>query len=132
MKGTPYEMGYQQGALLRDDIRESVHYLFEVKGKELKVELGGVNLLKPKRIIQGIAAQQRKHVPERFFEEMQGIANGAGDGRAGHHRGQLHPLGTERPSQPLFLRFTTWLRFGVAWNWPLALSSTPGKELPRP
>src|SRR4051794_21117880 len=69
VKGTPYEMGYQQGALLRDDIRESIHYLFEVKGKELKVELGGVNLLKPKRIIQGIAAQQRKHVPERFFEE---------------------------------------------------------------
>src|SRR3954464_15494725 len=78
VKGTPYEMGYQQGALLRDDIRESVHYLFEVKGKELKVELGGVNLLKPKQIIQGIAAQQRKHVPERFFEEMQGIADGAG------------------------------------------------------
>src|SRR4051794_36631696 len=41
MKKTAYEMGYQQGALLRDDIRESVHYLFEVKGKELKVELGG-------------------------------------------------------------------------------------------
>src|SRR4051812_1436046 len=78
VKGTPYEMGYQQGALLRDDIRESIHYLFDVKGKELKVELGGVNLLKPRRIIQGIAAQQKKHVPERFFEEMQGIADGAG------------------------------------------------------
>ena len=34
LKGTPYEMGYQQGALLRDDIRENVHYLFDVKGKE--------------------------------------------------------------------------------------------------
>jgi hypothetical protein len=77
VKGTPYEIGYQQGALLREDIRENVHYLFEVKGKELKVELGGVNLLRPKRIIQGIAAQQKKHVPSRYFEEMQGIADGA-------------------------------------------------------
>jgi len=47
LKGTPYEMGYQQGALLRDDIRENVRYLFEVKGKELKVELGGIKLLTP-------------------------------------------------------------------------------------
>ena len=60
VRGTPYQMGYQQGALLRDDIREGVHYLFEVKGKEIKVELGGVKLLDPKRVISGIAAQQRK------------------------------------------------------------------------
>src|SRR5271166_3494983 len=78
LKGTPYEMGYQQGALLRDDIRENVHYLFDVKGKEIEVELGGVKLLDPKRVISGIAAQQRKYVPERFFDEMRGIADGAG------------------------------------------------------
>ncbi len=41
VKGEPYEMGYQQGALLRDDIRENVRFLFEVKAKELKVELAG-------------------------------------------------------------------------------------------
>jgi hypothetical protein len=78
LKGTPYEMGFQQGVLLRDDIRAGVHYLFDVKGKELKVELGGLKLLDPKRVISGIAAQQKKHVPPRFFEEMQGIADGAG------------------------------------------------------
>jgi hypothetical protein len=78
VKGSAYEMGYQQGALLREDIRENVHYLFEVKGKELKVEFAGLNLLNPKRAIAGIAASQKKHVPERFFQEMQGIADGAG------------------------------------------------------
>ena len=78
VKGTPYEMGYQQGALLRESIRENVRYLFEVKGKELKLEVGGIKLLDPKRVIGGIAAQQRKHVPGRFFEELQGIADGAG------------------------------------------------------
>ena len=71
-------MGYQHGALLRDDIRENVHYLFDVKGKELKVELGGMKLLDPQRVISGIAAQPKKYVPERFYEEMRGIADGAG------------------------------------------------------
>ena len=78
LRGTPYEIGYQQGALLRDDIRENVHFLFDVKSKEMKVELGGVTLLDPRRVIAGIVAQQRKYVPERFFEEMRGIADGAG------------------------------------------------------
>jgi isopenicillin-N N-acyltransferase-like protein len=70
VKGEPYEMGYQQGALLRDDIRENVRFLFEVKAKDMKVELAGVKLLDPKRVIRGIVSQQRKFVPERFFDEM--------------------------------------------------------------
>lgn len=78
LKGTPYEMGFQQGALLRDDIRENVHYLFEVKGKELKVEVAGLKLLDPRRVIAGIAARQKKYVPERFFAELKGVADGAG------------------------------------------------------
>jgi len=78
VKGEPYEMGYQQGALLRDHIRENVRFLFDVKAKEMKVELGGIKLLDPKRVISGIVAQQRKHIPERFFDEMRGIADGSG------------------------------------------------------
>lgn len=78
VKGQPYEMGYQQGALLRDDIRENVRYLFEVKAKELKVELGGLKLLDAKQVIKGIASRQRKFIPQRFFDELQGIADGAG------------------------------------------------------
>src|SRR5262249_5581315 len=78
VKGDPYELGYQQGALLRDDIHELVHFLFDVKAKEMKIELGGLKLLDPRQVIKGIAARQRKHVPERFFEEMRGIADGAG------------------------------------------------------
>jgi isopenicillin-N N-acyltransferase-like protein len=78
VKGEPYEMGYQQGALLRDDIRENVRFLFEVKAKEATVEIGGVKVLDLKRAIQGIASRQRKFVPERFFDEMRGIADGAG------------------------------------------------------
>lgn len=78
VKGSPYEMGYQQGALLKEDIRELVRFLFDVKAKELKVEVAGMNLLSPKRVIQGIAATQKKYVPGRFHEELKGVADGAG------------------------------------------------------
>jgi hypothetical protein len=78
VKGTHYEMGFQQGALLRDDIRENVRFLFEVKAKEAKVEVGGVKLVDPKRVIGGIASQERKHIPERFFDELRGVADGSG------------------------------------------------------
>jgi hypothetical protein len=78
VKGSPYAMGYQQGSLLRDDIRENVHYLFDVKSKEMKVEMAGISLVDPKKMIAGIAATQKKFIPARFFEEMKGIADGAG------------------------------------------------------
>ena len=78
VKGSPYAMGYQQGALLRDDIRENVRYLFEEKAKEMKVEMAGLSLLSPKKVIAGISQTQKKYVPARFFEEMKGIADGAG------------------------------------------------------
>ncbi len=79
LKGTPYEMGYQQGALLKDDIKELVHFLFDVKAKELKIKVAGKEVQPNARaIIAGIAAGQKKFVPARFFEELKGVADGAG------------------------------------------------------
>jgi len=78
LKGSPYEMGYQHGRLLRDDIRELVRFLFEVKAKQATIEVGGMKLLDPKRAIAGIAATQKKFVPERFYEELRGVADGSG------------------------------------------------------
>jgi hypothetical protein len=78
VKGTPYEMGFQQGTLLRDDIRALVRFLFDVKAKKATLELGGMKLLDPKRAILGIAATQKKFVPERFAEELRGVADGCG------------------------------------------------------
>ena len=77
LKGTPYEMGRQQGVLLKDEIRELVRYLFDVKGKEMRLELGDLKL-GPKPIIGLIAARERLHIPDRFFEEMRGLAEGSG------------------------------------------------------
>jgi hypothetical protein len=78
VKGSPYEMGFQQGALLKDDIRALVDFLFNEKAKAITIEVGGVKLLNPKRAIAGIAATQRKFVPARFYEELRGVADGAG------------------------------------------------------
>ncbi|WZP00057.1 C45 family peptidase [Isosphaeraceae bacterium EP7] len=76
LKGTPYEMGYQQGALLKDEIRELVTFLFEVKAKELKAGIGGLKL-DPKRLINSISERQKAFTPPRYFEEMRGVADGA-------------------------------------------------------
>ena len=77
VKGAPYEMGYQQGALLREDIREQVRFLFDVKAKELKLEIAGFKP-DPKAIIAAIAEGQKKFVPARFYEELRGVADGSG------------------------------------------------------
>lgn len=78
LKGSPYEMGYQQGALLKTDVNELVRYLLDVKAKELKIQVGGLNLLNPARAISGIAATQKKYVPPRFHDELRGLAEGSG------------------------------------------------------
>lgn len=76
VKGTPYELGFQHGALLKEHIRESMHYLFDVKAKNAKLEFFGLKL-EPKQLISMIVGVERQHIPERFLEEMEGLAAGA-------------------------------------------------------
>jgi isopenicillin-N N-acyltransferase-like protein len=79
LKGTPREMGLQHGTLLKADIAEEVRFLFEVKAKEFKPEVFGLKVpLDARRMILSISELQRKHAPARFYEELQGIAEGAG------------------------------------------------------
>ena len=79
LKGSPREIGLQHGTLLKDDIRASVRFLFDVKAKEFSPKAFGVKLpLDPKRMILSIAATQRKFVPDRYYEELRGIAEGSG------------------------------------------------------
>ncbi len=79
LKGSPRAMGRQHGILLRDDIHSQVRYLFDVKAKEFKPELLGIKMpLDAKRLILAIAQGQRRFVPARFYEELEGIAEGSG------------------------------------------------------
>jgi isopenicillin-N N-acyltransferase-like protein len=74
LKGTPYEMGYQQGTLLNDDCTSLFKYLFEGKLKEAKIEYLGVKV-PVQQAISAIFAVQRPNIPERYIEEMQGLAD---------------------------------------------------------
>ncbi len=77
LKGSPYEMGFQHGTLLKDDIRELVRFLFEEKAKEADFKLLGQKI-EPKAIIKVIVGIERPHVSDRFFEELKGLADGSG------------------------------------------------------
>ncbi len=76
LKGAPYEMGYQQGALLKESIRENLDNLLVKKGEET-LHLGWVSL-KPRTVIESIIAIQRPYVPRKYLEELDGLAAGSG------------------------------------------------------
>lgn len=76
LAGTPYEMGYQHGALLKDHVRENMNYLVNVKGAT-PIDVGPVRL-DPRAAIGRIARQQEKFVPPYIFEELAGLAAGSG------------------------------------------------------
>lgn len=77
VKGTPYEMGYQHGVLLRDSVRENMTTLLEIKGEQALAEVGGIKL-KPRNVIEMIMQIQKPFVPEKYLQEMAGLAAGAG------------------------------------------------------
>jgi isopenicillin-N N-acyltransferase-like protein len=74
LKGTPYEMGYQQGKLLNGECKALLHDLFDGKFKEAKYELLGIKL-PIQQAIASIFAMQRPYIPARYIEEMQGLAD---------------------------------------------------------
>ncbi len=73
--GTPYEMGYQHGVLLKDHVRDNARYLLDEKGGK-PVKLGPVPLY-PVAAIYAIAHSQRSFVPAWYDEELAGVAAGA-------------------------------------------------------
>ncbi|MSR59169.1 MAG: peptidase C45 [Planctomycetaceae bacterium] len=75
LAGSHYEMGYQQGALLKESVRSNMHNLLVVKGGET-VKVGPLNV-KPRTVIDSITAIQKKYVPQKYYDEMEGLAAGA-------------------------------------------------------
>ncbi len=77
LKGTPYEMGFQHGTLLRENVRANFDYLINQKGQTALVEWKGVKIT-PAMMIRIIIGIQRSHVPKKYFEELEGLAAGSG------------------------------------------------------
>lgn len=76
--GTPYEMGFQHGRLLRDRVQAVVRYLLDVKAKGMTMEWAGVKLASPQQVIQGIQLLQQRFIPAWYDEELRGVADGSG------------------------------------------------------
>ncbi|KYQ91363.1 acid ceramidase-like protein [Tieghemostelium lacteum] len=88
--GTPYEMGYAQGTLLKSQVNEiydnffnyitvMVNELIEKYADYLPLELVDViEKFGVKAALDLTADATKKYTPSRFFEEMQGLADGAG------------------------------------------------------
>ncbi len=77
LKGSPYEMGYQHGALLKNSIKENLEYMIKVRGDQALVKWQGVEV-KPASLIRMIISIQKPFVPEKYFEELEGLSDASG------------------------------------------------------
>ena len=89
--GTPYEMGYEHGRLLKTEIRAFYTEFFEKavlpvinRNKTLLIEYFDYSSEKysgdnfAKQLVLDSAHEMEKSIPERYIEEMKGIADGSG------------------------------------------------------
>jgi isopenicillin-N N-acyltransferase like protein len=83
VEGTPYEMGFQQGSLMKDQIKE----VYNIYLKKLVIEDWGKSylILKDARALHDIrgailakSRRMEKFIPEEYIQEMHGLADGAG------------------------------------------------------
>jgi hypothetical protein len=75
LKGTPEEMGYQHGVLLRDAIQQNVGFLLK-EGVENGIEFAGVKVPRV-MIVNMLITVFDKKIPDRFVQEMRALAKGA-------------------------------------------------------
>ena len=76
LKGTPDEMGYQHGVLMKEAVRQNVAFLLK-DGPEDAMEFLGMKLSRP-MIARGLMGTFEAQVPQRFMQEMKALARGAG------------------------------------------------------
>lgn len=77
LEGTHREMGVQHGKLLSEHIHQNVQFLVHEKGEEAIAELGPLSMT-PNQVIRQIVNIQRRHVPAKYWEELEGLAEGSG------------------------------------------------------
>jgi len=77
LKGTPFEMGFQHGALLKEQVQTNMNRILNVEGGQELVKFGPISL-KPRDAIKSIIAIQSRFIPKKYFEEIAGLAAGSG------------------------------------------------------
>jgi len=76
VKGSPYEMGYQHGALLKDSIHRGLNAfnnLLKMGSKEIHVPVFVLNFA-----LDCVYRGCSPYIPDRYKREMEGIADGSG------------------------------------------------------
>lgn len=67
LRGTPYERGYQHGALLRQEVDENFTFLYDKVLEKFHF----------KELFFEAFERARPYIPQQYFEEMQGLAHGS-------------------------------------------------------
>lgn len=67
VSGTPYERGYQHGALLRKEVQENLGYLYN----------NALSKFHFKEIFSEAYERMRPFIPQEYIDEMHGLAHGA-------------------------------------------------------
>lgn len=67
VSGTPYERGYQQGVLLREEVRDNLLYLYDKLLSKYHFE----------ELLFEAYERQRPYIPQEYVEEMHGLAHGS-------------------------------------------------------
>ncbi|MBA4367066.1 MAG: hypothetical protein C0403_05440 [Desulfobacterium sp.] len=81
LSGTPYEMGYQHGKLLKKDIHEGVVPVFSnpvSHSPDYRDMPGLVQKLVMKYLEWKVYAPIERNMPEEYLEELRGLADGSG------------------------------------------------------
>lgn len=77
LKGSPYEMGYQHGVLMRERVQANLRNILDQERAWSLVDVMGIKL-KPSHAIQFVITLQQEFVPEKYFEELRGLSDGSG------------------------------------------------------
>jgi len=74
LKGTPHELGYQHGKLLKEYVVRNMKNITDNQSEEGKSK----EYQMYKMLRGGMHSRLLPHIPERYIEEMKGIAEGSG------------------------------------------------------
>lgn len=66
-RGNAYERGYQHGALLREEVRENLQYIYDLALKKFYFE----------ELFAEVYERMRPFIPQEYIDEMHGLAHGA-------------------------------------------------------
>ena len=75
LRGSPYDMGYQHGSLLRGQVRASLANAMAFANRQIGVP--GVGRWMVRRRLDRAWRQMEPFIPARYLEEMEGLADGA-------------------------------------------------------